>query len=383
MSNREEPIEGTAEELGPDGDPTPPPGAALEPAAVPEDDSDAPQFPYDPAGTRPKVDPSALLPARLDDVPREPPGEDRLPEPHEAPGAVALGRREAPHAARFHFLLGALAAIGVAALAAFAVLFVAPVADPESEWSSWRPSARGLSGAEQIAEHVGASYRLPGGEQMVLVTAGPLRVADLPLTLALREPPEQGGEARLLRGDTVVYRLCGLGPRCAIASGKPSAERSLLLRREALELALYSFRYLKGTDHVVVFLPPSYVTVRDQVGRSAQPRQTQIDNQALFFRRDDVRPVLETPLRATLPTPPPPLDRIATAREAPVVDRLTTQGMFSFTFAQPNSDAQVFLVLEPFDPVEAARQARERERQQAQQAARAAEAAIGGSGAGE
>ena len=43
---------------------------------------------------------------------------------------------------------------------------------------------------------------------------------------------------------------------CSIASGKPSPERHLLLRREALELALYTFKYMTASTRSSVFLPP-------------------------------------------------------------------------------------------------------------------------------
>ena len=41
-----------------------------------------------------------------------------------------------------------------------------------------------------------------------------------------------------------------------IKEGSPSVARGAVLRREALELALYSFRYLDNTDSVVAFFPP-------------------------------------------------------------------------------------------------------------------------------
>ena len=50
--------------------------------------------------------------------------------------------------------------------------------------------------------------------------------------------------------------LCGYGQNCSIASGQPSVERHTLLRREAVELALYTFKFLPNIDSVSVFLPP-------------------------------------------------------------------------------------------------------------------------------
>ena len=60
-----------------------------------------------------------------------------------------------------------------------------------------------------------------------------------------------------LSGNTIAYNLCGIGGKnCAIGVGQPSTDRLLLLRREALELALYTFKYIGGTQNVVAILPP-------------------------------------------------------------------------------------------------------------------------------
>ena len=56
--------------------------------------------------------------------------------------------------------------------------------------------------------------------------------------------------------NTVQYELCGLGKNCSITEGKPTTRAAQLLRREALELALYSFRYFDGIDSTLVLLPP-------------------------------------------------------------------------------------------------------------------------------
>ena len=55
----------------------------------------------------------------------------------------------------------------------------------------------------------------------------------------------------------VLFNLCGGGQNCSIREGKPTVARSLVLRRESLELALYTFRYIKNINEVVVMLPPA------------------------------------------------------------------------------------------------------------------------------
>jgi hypothetical protein len=299
--------------------------------------------PSDPAGTQPKVDRDALLPARIEHADRPPPFEPPapLPEPvgDAGGGAVArpLPRHDAPHAARFQFLLGALLAVG--ALAVVGLIYAVGTTGRDDDggvasWSPWKPAADGAEGAQQIADHVGPEYRLSTGDQLVLVTGGPLEVADLPMTIAMRD---EGGKVSLVEGDGVLYRLCGLGPKCSITKGTPSRSRHLLLRREALELALYSFRYLDGVDQVVVFMPPR---------PGADP------DQALFFRRGDVAGSLDAPLRATLEAPAPTVRNVRRARDAALVNRITTRGLFNFSLTQGNQDANVFLVLEPFGSAE-------------------------------
>ena len=199
----------------------------------------------------------------------------------------------------------------------------------DSEWSAWRPTEDGLAGARQIASHVAPTYRLPDGNQLVAILAGPLEFANLPAAIALRSSP-QGGNVSLVEGDSVLYTLSGLGRLGAIATGKPSVERHLLLRREALELALYTFRYDRKIDLVAALLP-------------TPPKQD--PSQLMLFRREDLEPQLDVPLRATLSAPPPSVDEIDRA-DAARIERLTSRGLFRFSL-QASQDGRALLVLDP------------------------------------
>jgi hypothetical protein len=304
--------------------------------------------PPDPAGTRPRHDPTSLLPSAPIPLP-EPDvvdaevvedGGELLPERHAPAGAPAPAARAAaaPYAPRFQFILGALLAVGAAAVVAVIALVVAPGGGSDQQgpaWSAWHPTPAGGDGAAQIAAHVGPAYKLPDHRQMVLISAGPLQVAGLPLTVALRESPSQGGDIRVYNGKGVLYRMCGLGDNCAIATGKPSVSRQLLLRREALELALYSFRYLKGMEQVVVFLPPP---------PGKRP------STALFFRAGDIHPELQRPLNATLTATVPGVTDVTASPDAAFVDELTTRMEYNFSLTPANQDNSAFLVLDSFDP---------------------------------
>jgi hypothetical protein len=267
---------------------------------------------------------------------REP---ERLPAWPPEPGAVAAAeppRAAAPHAARFQILTGVLIALALAAVTA-AILVASSGgrsggADATT-WSPFKPSSDGLdTGAREIADYVGGRYRLPGGQQIVAVTGGPTEIQGLPMRIAVRHSAADGGQIDVLAGRGVLYRLCGLGPKCAIVTGKSTPERLLLLQREALELALYSFHDLKDVADVVVFMAPPK-------GKS--------QNLALHFRRGDVAGQLARPLRATLPALVPTPDTIDQSPEKPFLESLTFGNLFKFSLTQANQDTSVFLVLDP------------------------------------
>lgn len=275
----------------------------------------------------PPPPPTALPPPT---APR-PLAEPEPPFPYAAQAAEkrAEGRDEAPYASRFQLILGVL--LGIAAVAIVAALLAGsgPKDKGTPNWSGWKPDTKNRGdAAQEIANHVAPTYRLDAGGQLVAVKGGDLQFADLPVRPALADP--SSGNVAVLGGKGVLYTLCGLGPKCSINTGKPSAQRHLLLRREALEMALYTFRYVKGTAYVVALLPP-------KKGKDA--------TQALFFTKGDVEGELNRPLTRTLPSPPPTSEGLNQA-DISTLQSLTDKSLFAFKFA-PGQDASVFLVLQP------------------------------------
>jgi hypothetical protein len=199
-------------------------------------------------------------------------------------------------------------------------------------WSSWAPTTDGQAGAQQIAEHVGVQYKLPNGRQIVNVGVTGLEIQGVPLAVAVRKDASQGGAIKIFDDPGVIYHLCGLGQSCAIDSGKPSTERGLLLRREALELALYTFRYLGGVHQVLVFMPPP---------------KGKTPTQALFFREGDVARELDRPLTASLSP------RVPTRRQRDVLaghaarDQITSPKTFDFSLTGDQTSQRGFIVLDP------------------------------------
>lgn len=235
-----------------------------------------------------------------------------------------------PFQSRFQLLFGVLLGVAMAAVVATAIVLASgrKAEDPGAvSWATWHPtSADGLGAVTQIAEHVGRRYTLPSGNELVMVRGGPLELARLPVTIAL----EQQGSYKILDEKGVLFNLCGLGKNCSIKEGKPSVARHLVLRREALELSLYTFRYIRNINQVVVILPPA---------PGDKP------NQAMFFRRGDVGASLNRPLAATLPGEPPVPPRVPRAQQD-FLDRLTASNLFGFS-PQEGGDAHVYLVLTP------------------------------------
>lgn len=241
-----------------------------------------------------------------------------------------------PHARRFSVLTGTLFAFGALVMVVAAFIVVENTSEDtkliDLTWSQFRPLEDGPdAGSREISDYVGRQYRLGNGEQLVAVTGGPMELQGLPINIALRAPLADGGDIDLLPGTGVLYRMCGLGPTCSIEKGKASTARHLLLRRQALELALYSFKYLKDVDNAVVFLPPP-------PGRQA--------DQALWFSKDELRAELSRPLQLTLPPPAPTPSNIRSAKRSDEIDRLTQKNLYSFTLTQANQESSVFLVFD-------------------------------------
>jgi hypothetical protein len=211
---------------------------------------------------------------------------------------------------------------GVAAV--FTYLLVSPEAE---KWSSFKPQGEGLARATQIANHVSQSYR-SGDSQVAVVEAQPPVVQNTPVDViaVARERIQElgGGFITVERADrSLFYVLCGLGRACALAPGTDASQT--LLRREALELSLYTFKYLDDIDSVVTLLPP----------REAETR-------AVYLRRRAYEEQLERPLSKTLAASPPYTS--TSIIDGPLVDRLTQHREFPAYF-QRVSNGSVMLRL--------------------------------------
>jgi hypothetical protein len=231
------------------------------------------------------------------------------------------------HETRFRMMYAVLAGVGLAAVALAAIFVIAGKPPKPPAWSQWKPSASGDAALGQIAEHIAPAYRLPTGEQLVAINGGPLQFAGFPARVVLMRTPD---DPQLADGKGALFILCGLGSNCSIRVGKATQERGRLLQREALELALYSFHYVKDLKHVVVLMPP-------------KPKKT--PTRAMFFERGDVKPQLDRPLRATLGAHPPSIPSLKEGTpQADAIEKLTGSELYFFKPLQ-TQDVGVLLEL--------------------------------------
>jgi hypothetical protein len=233
------------------------------------------------------------------------------------------------HETKFRFSYAILAGIGAAALAIAGIFLAAGKPPTPPAWSTWKPTGSGDQALGQIANHIGPAYRLPTGEQLVAVDGGPLQIAGIPVKILLRPSRTESSPSD---GKGALYTLCGLGKNCSIKAGKPSHERSLLMQREAYELALYTFRYVGDVKQVVVLLPPP-------------PGKPPL--QAMFFKKDQLKQELSRPLRFTLTGKPPLISSLKTGPARKFINKATGNDVYYFDVIQAQ-DASVLLELAHF-----------------------------------
>jgi hypothetical protein len=260
------------------------------------------------------------------------------------------------HAGRFRWAVVALLALGAASLVAAVVLSASTSRRTTSggNWSAWQPADGGLAGAQEIADYVAPYYRATPADQLAVITAVNLNNASNPLQVAVPATGSAGGGLLPLpSSSTILYNLCGVGSKdCSIGVGTASKYRLLLLRREALELALYTFKYIPGIQSVVAILPPGH-TVQACTGICAKPQEKPVVKPldlAIAFDRGELGPWLSHPLRTTLPEElPPTVSQMPTAPEAELVSVITAHGLFAEQTEQSQAGSTV-IALSPLPP---------------------------------
>jgi hypothetical protein len=251
--------------------------------------------------------------------------------------------RSAAYRTRFAMIYVALALLAGIGVAAFVVVMMKPEPAPAPKWSAWQPTGSETAQVRQIADQIAKSYRMKkGGQQLVAALPSAPKVTgstgDVAVSAIAVRPDTSTGKKEENEIDVVPashsfqYILCGLGANCSIKGGKASTARHALLRREALELALYTFKYVPDIDSVSVFLPP-----RPDGASSAT---------SVFLKRSDVKEQLSHPLADSIGVKTPAIGGMP-KRELALVNRITEPRLYSYEYQQAQDGSAVLI----YDPV--------------------------------
>ena len=276
-----------------------------------------------------------------------------------APAATVvptLLRVEKAHPGRFRLAIFALGIVLGTAIAGFVLLATHPdqPAAPFAQGiapgttagairgdGGWHPVCDvefGCDRPHQIAAYVAPKYELPTGKDIVSITAGPPTIpsadgspAEVPVIIERNDRGARVVYTTAAQDNTVQYSLCGFDKGCTIG-GKPSVERGDLLRRQALELALLTFRYDTTVKSVLTFFPKPV--------KAADPAYV------LFFRRADYTVQLARPLAATLGKQVVLKPGAMTDAQASSIGDVTSPRVFKYDYRQ-NQQGFPILLLTP------------------------------------
>jgi len=211
-------------------------------------------------------------------------------------------------------------------------------------WSAWKPKDSGVGKLNEISKFVESEYALQNGRRLVLVLSTPPEVQSQGQPVPLRAigvssglPGETAQDASFYDASSAwAYNFCGEGAKCALP-GSPTVARYDMLRREALEIALYTFKYEPKLESIVTYMPPA------TTGRTTT-------NTAIFLRRPDVAAALKVPLARTLRRVKASLrPGQMSAREVATVRQYTDNHIYQYAF-QPLQDGTPILALVPLRP---------------------------------
>jgi hypothetical protein len=194
---------------------------------------------------------------------------------------------------------------------------------------SFKPTRSGELGAKEIARHVGHKYRLANGRQLVAVVGERPNIQNAPLLNYLIRPHDarfQNDITVFPVGNGIMYSMCGFGKNCGITE---TGATTLLLKREALELSLVTFKSDSAVDTVTTLLPP-----------------TQQGAVAVIFKRSELAGWIRQPVSKLLPEPGPFKPGSVSDAEAQRIGLIEDPALFLFDAAQ-GADGNAYLRLDP------------------------------------
>jgi hypothetical protein len=222
----------------------------------------------------------------------------------QAPSRAEKARSSAYYT-RFSLAHGLLILLGIGAVGALVLILLRPEAASGPPWSKFKPTGSASEIEHQIATQVSSEYKASTAQRLVSVFPGPLSTTrflqtgsgqtsvQVPITLIAVQPETSTGRHEATDytffdpSSAVAYEMCGFGDtqqNCGVAS--VGTDPSALLHREALELSLYTLKYVPGTNAVITYLPP--------------PADPQAPATAVLLSRNDLKANLHLPLDRTL-----------------------------------------------------------------------------------
>jgi hypothetical protein len=269
----------------------------------------------------------------------EPPKPAVTEESPPAQPSAPPGQGSSGFGARFAFIYGGLGAILVASIVGVVLVARQPGAPKQPAWSTWKPATSSTANmTKEIADHVASQYRIgsSGDQLLAIIPSKPeitrnTKISDVS-TIAIRTSASSQNFSRIIptKGN-MQMQLCGLGSECSIDRGTATAARERLTRREALELALYTFKYVPSVNALIAYMPPP----------PGQAPQT-----LLYLERGNLSDQLKQPISKTLPLTKPPFASQSDTKESATIDRLTLPVEYSFGY-QPLADGTDALILTP------------------------------------
>ena len=261
------------------------------------------------------------------------------------PVARADRARRSSYRTRFGIVYFVLALVAGVAVGGFLVILSKPDPAPPAPWSpNFVPEGSEAAKAKQIAARISERYKLANGQQLAAALVGPPAVSagtssggDIPVrAIAIRPDTSTGqheeSDIQIIDANgSLMFILCGLGQNCSIKGGTPSEARHALLRREALELALYTFKYVKDVkrgDGV-----PAAAARRRRHRHLGVPGEEGLEAQ------------LQRPLASTLGSEVPGIGKMSKT-ELARVDQITEPRLYTYEYQQAQ-DGSAVLVLDP------------------------------------
>jgi hypothetical protein len=196
----------------------------------------------------------------------------------------------------------------------------------------FKPKQSGELGAKEIAHHVGIKYREENGAPIAAVVGQRPNFGGIPLSFYFIRPHDAQDTKKDVAifnvGNGIMYTVCGLGKNCATASTETPADTELL-KREALELTLTTFKSDSDVQTVTTLLPP-----------------LQQGTLAIIFKRSDLGSWISKPLSTLLPN----LGKIKSGEigtnEAERIDSIEAGALYTYDPVQ-GADGNAYLKLDP------------------------------------